>query len=98
MQQRIRFYAIRLTLLLAGGSYAITGLAQEFPAGEGRELLFFACTQCHGLDHISAPHKKLTAEEWEIYVYDMVAKGANLDKDEMELVKSYLVENFAVKN
>ena len=65
-------------------------------AGEGRDQILFACTGCHGLDNITNPHKPLTAEECEIYLYDMVVKGANLTVDEIEPVKRYLIENFAV--
>lgn len=84
-------------LLVAGLFWSFTGHAQGLPPGEGMERVLTACTACHGLDNITNPHKKLTAEEWETYFYDMVARGAAIHEDEMETVKKYLIDNFAVK-
>jgi len=85
-------------LVLATGIFMpVIGHAQGLPAGEGMEKVLTACTACHGLDNITNSHKKLTAEEWEVYFYDMVARGAAIHENEMEVVKKYLIENFAVK-
>lgn len=75
----------------------LTGQAQGLPPGEGMDKVLTACTACHGLDNITNPHKKLTAEEWEIYFYDMVARGAAIHPDELDVVKKYLIDNFAAK-
>ena len=72
-------------------------MGQGMPDGPGRDRILTACTACHGLDNITNPHKKLTAEEWEVYFYDMVARGAAIREDEMETVKQYLIDNYAVK-
>ena len=75
----------------------ITADAQSLPEGPGRDILFTACTVCHGLENITQPHKTFTAEEWEFYVYDMVARGAPMNKDDIETVKQYLIDNFAAR-
>ncbi len=96
MQKIIRWDA-RILLLAAGIILPVVGHSQGLPAGEGMEKILTACTACHGLDNITNPHKKLTAEEWETYFYDMVARGAAIHENEMETVKKYLIDNFAVK-
>ncbi len=72
-------------------------VAQNLPEGQGRDILFTACTVCHGLENITQPHKSFTAEEWEFYVYDMVARGAPMNEDDIETVKQYLIDNFATR-
>lgn len=84
-------------LLVTGLLWPYAGQAQGLPPGKGMERVLTACTACHGLDNLTNPHKKLTAEEWEIYFYDMVARGAAIHEDEMEMVKKYLIDSFAVK-
>ena len=85
-----------LFLLAVGLLLPVITQAQDFPEGKGRDRILTACTACHGLDNIANPHQKLTAEEWDVYVYDMVARGAAVHKDELEDVKQYLIKNFAV--
>lgn len=96
MQDHLGLNSIRIICMLTLILHVAVGITQDFPEGEGRDQILFACTGCHGLDNITNPHKPLTAEEWEIYLYDMVVKGANLTIDEIEPVKRYLIENFAV--
>ena len=70
-------------------------LAQEaFPEGEGRDKIFVACTQCHGLDRLT--RVSLNAAEWENALYDMMARGAVVNIKDLENVRNYLVKNFAV--
>ena len=88
---------LRVLLILTGSVLPLAGQSLGLPAGEGMEKILTACTACHGLDNITNSHKKLTAEEWETYLYDMVARGAAIHKDEIEVVRRYLVDNFAVE-
>ncbi len=97
MKNIIRWGQITILSLATGLLLSTIGRAQELPDGAGRDRMLTACTACHGLDKITNPHKKLTAEEWETYFYDMVARGAAIQKDEMEDVKQYLIKNFAVE-
>lgn len=86
-----------LVLATTGLLLPVIGHTQGLPPGEGMQKVLTACTACHGLDNITNPHKKLTAQEWETYLYDMVARGAAIHKDEIEVVRRYLVDNFAVE-
>ena len=86
------FNALFITVLLP-----INATAQGLPEGPGRDILFTACTVCHGLENITQPHKSFTSEEWEFYVYDMVARGAPMNEEDIERVKQYLIDNFAVR-
>lgn len=75
---------------------ATAGAAEGgLPEGEGRDVMISACTACHGLANIVNPHKPLSTEEWEYYLYDMVVRGAPVHQDDLEALRRYLVENFA---
>ena len=88
---------LRVLLMVTAILLPLAAQSQGLPPGEGMEKVLTACTACHGLDNITNSHKKLTAEEWETYFYDMVARGAPIHESEMETVKKYLIDNFAVK-
>jgi mono/diheme cytochrome c family protein len=66
--------------------------AAEMPDGEGKGLVLGACTQCHSLN--STVLQRKTAEAWGRSVRDMVARGAQLQPDEIGVVASYLSRNF----
>lgn len=95
---------MKKTIGWAGAGMAIAGLGlalfrplagQElFPDGPGRDTVFLVCVQCHTPTRIS--DAKLTADDWEFIVYDMIGRGAPVYKDDIEDVTKYLVDNFAV--
>ncbi len=97
IMKKIIWRDLRVLLMVTGIVLPVAGQSQGLPAGEGMDKILTACTACHGLDNITNSHKKLTAEEWETYFYDMVARGAAIHESEMETVKKYLIDNFAVK-
>ena len=88
-------HLFQIFLFTFSGLYFQSGLmAQEaFPEGEGRNEIFVACTQCHGLGHLTRVN--LNAQEWENAVYDMVARGASIDVDDLDSIKNYLINNLA---
>jgi cytochrome c5 len=72
---------------------AIPARAQgALPAGEGRDLLAAACSQCHPLNVIRSMREG--AEGWKRHVYNMVTRGAQLNAREAEMVVAYLAANF----
>ena len=72
----------------------IVGWVQgPFPAGQGRDSVVIVCSQCHPLTRIS--DSALNAEQWELTLYDMIARGAPLHKKDLDNVRRYLIENFA---
>jgi cytochrome c5 len=62
------------------------------PAGEGRDLLATACSQCHPLNVIRSMREG--AEGWKRHVYNMVTRGAQLNVREADMVIAYLATNF----
>jgi len=64
----------------------------EMPDGEGKGLVLGACTGCHSLN--STVLQRKTAAGWGRTVRDMVARGAQLQTDEIDIVTSYLARSF----
>ena len=78
-----------LVLLCAG----LPANAQGLPEGDGLNVVIVSCTQCHGLDRLTKV--ELTAAEWENALYDMMARGAVVEKKDLANIREYLVRNFA---
>jgi len=73
----------------------IVGWVQgPFPTGPGRNTVLMVCSQCHALTRIT--DNDLNAEEWEFTLYDMIARGAPLHENDVDTVRMYLIENFAI--
>ena len=82
--------------LLLTGLLVCAGLpayAQGLPEGDGLNVVIVSCTQCHGLDRLTKV--ELTAAEWENALYDMMARGAVVEKKDLANIREYLVRNFA---
>jgi cytochrome c5 len=72
---------------------AVPARAQgALPAGEGRDLMATACSQCHPLNVIRSMREG--AEGWKRHVYNMVTRGAQLNAREADMVVAYLAANF----
>ncbi len=65
-----------------------------FPEGKGRDTVLFTCSQCHGIDYL--PNVKLTADQWRNAVYDMMARGAVIEEQNLDTVEEYLINSFAI--
>ena len=62
------------------------------PNGQGRDVIFQACVQCHDLRNTVAQRK--TASGWKRTVDEMIWRGAPLMADEAETVTKYLASSF----
>ena len=62
----------------------------DLPAGPGRELLLSRCLGCHDLGGLELFGDFYTREDWHQLLETMVAHGAEVDADELELVADYL--------
>ena len=62
------------------------------PDGEGRNLIFQSCVQCHDLRNTVSQRK--TAAGWKRTVDEMIWRGAPLMTDEAETVTKYLISSF----
>ncbi|NNE38464.1 MAG: hypothetical protein HKN08_09180 [Gammaproteobacteria bacterium] len=83
------FIFILFSLSMQSGIHA----QEAFPEGEGRQAIFVSCTQCHGLGHLT--RVSLDSQQWENAVYDMVARGAAIDINDLDTIKNYLINNLA---
>ena len=72
-----------------------TGAADELPEGAGRDIVEYACSQCHDLVQVTSVRK--TPAQWRYLVRQMVAQGAPVEDYETETVIVYLVEHFGEK-
>lgn len=63
------------------------------PAGEGRDIVDYACSQCHGLLQVTSAKK--TSEQWLHLVKQMKNQGAPIEEDEIEIIVRYLSQHFA---
>lgn len=66
--------------------------ANALPAGNGKDLVAVACTQCHGLKLIVALRDGPVG--WKHFVDDMILRGAQLNPQEADTVAQYLARNF----
>ena len=66
--------------------------AQALPAGEGRDIVAVACTQCHTLNPLTALRDGPVG--WKRHVYNMVIRGAQLTPRDVDTVLQYLNTNF----
>lgn len=83
-------------LALANGSLygqaPATAAANGLPAGDGRDFVAVACSQCHGLKTIMTLRDGPVG--WKILVDDMILRGAQLGPQEAATVIQYLSKNF----
>jgi cytochrome c5 len=93
MRALVLAYALAFALALTAAvtpSYAQQG-ADPLPAGDGHDLVAVACSQCHYLGTIAKIRDG--APGWRRYVDNMVLRGAQLTKPEIETVVTYLAHN-----
>lgn len=87
--------AYGLAFALASAAAVPQGRAQQgadpLPAGDGHDLVAVACSQCHYLGTIAKIRDG--APGWRRYVDNMVLRGAQLTKPEIETVVAYLARN-----
>jgi len=66
--------------------------ANALPAGNGKDLVAVACTQCHGLKLIVSLRDGPVG--WRRFVDDMILRGAQLNPQEADTVAQYLAKSF----
>jgi cytochrome c len=62
------------------------------PEGEGQALVASACSQCHSLQVVTG--LRLTRKQWEAKIDQMLARGAKLSDEEIDVAAEYLARNF----
>jgi hypothetical protein len=66
--------------------------SDELPDGDGRDVVEYVCTQCHGLVEVTAATK--SAEQWRYLVRQMINQGAPIEEHEIDRIVHYLTEHF----
>jgi mono/diheme cytochrome c family protein len=90
-------FLIKILFLVTALILPTISWGQGLPEGEHRDKVIVVCSACHGIDNIFNASQQLSAEDWEFYVYEMVARGAPVGKDDMKDIIEYLAENFTTK-
>jgi cytochrome c5 len=89
--QLLVLVAVSASVIPALHAQAQSG-ANALPAGEGRDLVAVACTQCHGLKLITSLRDGPVG--WKHFVDDMILRGAQLNPQEADTAAQYLAKNF----
>jgi mono/diheme cytochrome c family protein len=62
------------------------------PDGAGREIVERACSQCHSLEAVL--RSRLSRGQWEARIDAMIAKGAKLSDEDIDVVAGYLAAHY----
>jgi cytochrome c5 len=88
---RIALSGFLALAVAAAASSAFAQNANPLPAGDGRDIVSVACSQCHYLGTIAKIRDG--AAGWRTYVNNMVLRGAQLTPAEIDKVVDYLSVN-----
>lgn len=81
-----------IAVVLLAGSFALFSGAQNAPADPGKATFLRICSGCHETD--VATSQKLTRQQWEAVVGQMIDIGAPASDAEYNLIVDYLVKNY----
>lgn len=62
------------------------------PDGSGRAAVERACSTCHSLENITRTHR--TRAQWESKIDEMIARGARITDEDIDVIAGYLAEYF----
>jgi len=79
-------------VLLFSSLSLIPAMADDLPDGPGKEVFSKVCSQCHGLDIITA--LKQDKPQWKATVDQMASMGASATDDQFDMIVEYLAKNF----
>ena len=81
-----------LTVMSLLSAAHASAAADALPEGDGREIVEYACSQCHGLLQVTNASK--TEQQWRFLVTAMINQGAPIEEYEIDTVISYLAKHF----
>jgi mono/diheme cytochrome c family protein len=70
--------------------------AQQFPDGPGKEILENQCGVCHGPEQVVAGGGR-SLEEWKEVIQEMVEMGAEITREQSQILAEYLAKNWPAK-
>jgi competence ComEA-like helix-hairpin-helix protein len=88
----MRWVTFAISISFAGAVILTAAQDDSLPAGKGKDVLERMCTNCHGLDQVTAT--RYAKKFWGNVVDDMVSKGAEGSDEDVNAVISYLSRNF----
>lgn len=80
--------------LLVGPAIASSQPPSLLPDGDGKALVERICAQCHSLDTVVRSRR--TRPQWAAEIDKMIAKGAKLSDEDIDVVADYLATQFGV--
>lgn len=81
---------VAIGVILLAASAAV---AQDLPAGRGKDKVIQACGTCHEINRVT--NQRRTKAHWAETVDDMVARGAQVAEPDFDDVVAYLSTNFS---
>jgi len=91
MLKGLRAFSIAVVLSFTASS----ARAEEFPNGEGKEIVAATCTTCHTFS--SRVGGGYTAKGWHTVMRMMINQGVAVPPGKLEMVTQYLIKNFPEK-
>src|ERR1700760_3739866 len=82
-------FVLRSILVLG---FAVSGYAQSLPEGQGKTEFQRICGNCHSVT--IATSQRMTQAQWTGVVNDMVSRGAQGSRQDLDKVTSYLATHF----
>jgi competence protein ComEA len=89
----MRFHSL-LTIAAVMGAQAVE--PQELPDAAGKEIVMKACANCHEIETVIGSRR--TRLGWQQSVDDMISRGAEGSREEMDAVVAYLTTYFGKVN
>jgi hypothetical protein len=97
----VALVAIGAMLMAACASTAPRPIAvvpgSDLPPGLGRTMLESSCTVCHDLREVTKFRGYYNRQQWQDIVATMMGYGANIKKDDVDLLADYLTQNLGRK-
>ena len=72
---------------------AAAAASAELPEGRGKQILLASCTSCHDLREVTKFRGYYTRAQWRDIVLTMVDYGADVQKNDVEVLTDYLNEH-----
>jgi cytochrome c5 len=70
---------------------------EDLPDGDGKKILQTSCTACHDLTEVTKFKGYYTRDDWRDIVKTMVAYGASVKADDVDVLVDYLTKNLGKK-
>jgi hypothetical protein len=70
----------------------------DLPDGDGRRILIASCTSCHDLKEVTKLRGYYSKEQWRDVVKTMIEYGADVKKQDEDVLVDYLAQHLGKKN